>query len=90
MISEMLSIKKSLGPDMVNMMMSQYMLAALMDFDKTYTLKAFPGKQFSGYEFLAYYYMSWAIAEPEHLLDTGLPFHKAYALARQMWKNRQK
>ena len=62
--------------DMVNMMMSQYMLAALMDFDKmdyeqvkeisrecaftgmngisvsgdkTYTLKAFPSKKFSGY-----------------------------------------
>ena len=101
--------------DMVNMMMSQYMLAALMDFDKmdyeqvkdisrecaftgmngisvggdkTYTLKAFPRKQFSGYEFLAYYYVSWAIAEPEHLLDTGLPFHKAYAMARQMWEKR--
>lgn len=102
--------------DMVNMMMSQYMLAALLDFDKmdyeqvkeisrecaftgvngisvggdkTYTLKAFPGKQFSGYEFLAYYYVSWAIAEPEHLLDTGLPFHKAYSMARQMWENRR-
>lgn len=102
--------------DMVNMMMSQYMLVALMDFDKmdyeqvkdisrecaftgvngisvggdkTYTLKAFLGKKFSGYEFLAYYYVSWAIAEPEHLLDTGLPFHKAYSMARQMWEKRK-
>ena len=97
-------------------MMSQYMLAALRDFDKmdyeqvkdisrecaftgvngisvgsdkTYTLKAFPSKQFSGYEFLAYYYVSWAIAEPEHLLDTGLPFQKAYSMTRQMWKKRK-
>ena len=50
---------------------------------------AFPGKQFSGYEFLAYYYVSWVIAEPEHLLDTGLPFHKAYSMARQMWEKRK-
>ena len=103
--------------EMVNMMMSQYMLAALMDFnkmdyeqvkeisrecaftgmngisvagDKTYSLKAFPSKKFSGYEFLAYYYVSWAIAEPEHLLDTGLPFHKAYSIARLMWEKRKK
>ena len=48
------------------------------------------GYGFSGYEFLAYYYVSWAIAEPEHLLDTGLPFHKAYSMARQMWEKRQK
>ena len=102
--------------EMVNMMMSQYMLAALMAFDKmdleeirdiarecaikgmngisvsgddAYTLKAFPGKQFSGYEFLAYYYVSWALGEPDKLLDTGLPFHKAYAMARQMWEKRQ-
>jgi hypothetical protein len=57
--------------------------------DDAYTLKAFPGKQFSGYEFLAYYYVSWALGEPDKLLDTGLPFHKAYSLARQMWEKRK-
>lgn len=50
--------------------------------DAKYTLNAFPGKQFTGYEFLAYFYVSWAIAE----LELGLPFHKAYALAKQMYE----
>ena len=80
-------------------MVSQHMLAALMNFDKTdferlkeisrecafmgvnifsvggdetYTLKAFPSKKFCGYEFLAYHYVSWAIAKPNtcRTLDT--------------------
>ena len=51
-----------------------------------YKLAAFPSKDFSGYEFLAYYYVSWAQAFPEMLLETGLPFHHAYELARQMFE----
>lgn len=57
--------------------------------DAKYTLNAFPGKQFTGYEFLAYFYVSWAIAEPDQVLELGLPFHKAYALAKQMYEKRR-
>ncbi len=32
--------------------------------------------------------MSRDKTEPEHLLDTGLPFHKAYSMARQMWEKK--
>lgn len=100
----------------VNAMMSEYMLGAMLAFDEMtpeeisavardcafkgmngiqpgtdakYTLNAFPGKQFTGYEFLAYFYVSWAIAEPDQVLELGLPFHKAYALAKQMYEKRR-
>ncbi len=49
-----------------------------------YALKSLPGEDFSGYRLLAYYYVSWSMAFPEHLADIGLPFDNAYALALQM------
>ena len=52
--------------------------------DAVYTLKTIPGVDFSGYNLLAYYYVSWARAFPEHLAKIGLPFDDAYALALQM------
>ncbi len=42
-------------------------------------------KTFGGYELLAYYYVSWAIAIPEKLEVLHLPFSEAYRLARQMF-----
>ena len=50
-----------------------------------YSIKSLPGKQFGGYEFLAYYYVSWARAIPEKLNSLGLPFSKAYESALQMY-----
>ena len=52
--------------------------------DAVYTLKTIPGVDFTGYNLLAYYYVSWARAFPEHLAKIGLPFDDAYALAMQM------
>ena len=49
-----------------------------------YTLKTILGKDFSGYRLLAWYYVSWKMAFPDHLKDIGLPFDDAYALAVQM------
>ncbi len=49
-----------------------------------YTLKTIPCEDFSGYRLLAYYYVSWKMAFPDHLKDIGLPFDDAYALAVQM------
>ncbi len=51
-----------------------------------YTLKTLPGEDFSGYRLLAYYYVSWSIALPDHLKDIGLPFDDAYAIALNMNK----
>lgn len=50
-----------------------------------YTLKTMPGEDFSGYRLLAYYYVSWSMALPDHLKEIGLPFDEAYTLARQMY-----
>ena len=52
---------------------------------KGYKIDAIPNKEFGGYEFLAYYYVSWAIAIPEKLDSLGLPFKTAYEAAKQMF-----
>lgn len=56
---------------------------------KGYSIKSLPGKQFGGYEFLAYYYVSWARAIPEKLHSLGLPFSSAYESALQMYNSKQ-
>jgi len=43
-------------------------------------------KTFTGYQALAYYYLSWAIAIPEMLAHLQMPFDKEYELANQMTK----
>lgn len=56
---------------------------------KGYSIKSLPGKQFGGYEFLAYYYVSWARTIPEKLNSLGLPFSKAYESALQMYNTKK-
>ncbi|MCP5513363.1 MAG: tetratricopeptide repeat protein [Leptospiraceae bacterium] len=51
-----------------------------------YSITSIPNKQFSGYEVLAYYYVSWAIALPEHLAELQMPFVKEYELAREFFR----
>jgi tetratricopeptide (TPR) repeat protein len=59
---------------------------------KKYCIKSIPDKEFGGYEFLAYYYVSWARAIPDKLDNLGLPFSKAYESALQIYnaKNKKK
>lgn len=52
---------------------------------KDYSIKSIPDKKFGGYQFLAYYYVSWARAIPHMLEKIGLPFSKAYESALQMY-----
>jgi hypothetical protein len=49
-----------------------------------YRLRAIPGKTFSGYHILAYYYVSWGLAIPEMLAELQLPFEGEYAMAEGM------
>ena len=56
-----------------------------IDPQKKYSIKSIPGKEFGGYQLLAYYYVSWARAIPEKLKALGLPFSKAYESALQMY-----
>lgn len=59
-----------------------------IDPKKKYSIKSIPDKEFGGYEFLAYYYVSWARAIPEKLEHLGLPFSKAYESAMQLYKTK--
>ena len=43
-------------------------------------------KDFGGYEMLAYYYVSWALAMPDKVNQLGLPFDTAYQNALQMFR----
>ena len=57
---------------------------------KKYSIKSIPNKEFGGYEFLAYYYVSWARAIPHMLEKIGLPFSKAYEAALGMYNRKNK
>lgn len=51
-----------------------------------YKLRSIPNKTFSGYHILAYYYVSFAIALPEMLRETQLPFEKEYETAQTLYR----
>ncbi len=50
---------------------------------KGYHLANVPGKTFTGYHLLAYYYVSWKLAIPEMLDQLQLPYDSEYATALQ-------
>ena len=50
---------------------------------KNYEVPSVP-KVMTGYQTLAYYYVSWAIAMPEMLGQLGMPFEKEFLLAKRM------
>jgi tetratricopeptide (TPR) repeat protein len=54
--------------------------------EDNYRLNSIPNKSFSGYNILAYYYVSWALALPEVLHEIQLPFEEEYKLALTMFK----
>lgn len=54
-----------------------------------YKVPSIPEKDFGGYQLLAYYYVSWALAIPEMLASLGLPFDTAWATAQEMWKKKR-
>lgn len=51
-----------------------------------YHLNKIPNKKFSGYNLLAHYYVSWAIAVPEMLSELQMPFEKEYELAKGIFE----
>ncbi len=51
-----------------------------------YSIPSIKNKSFTGYQALAYYYVSWATAIPEMLDQLQMPFDKEYVLAQQMTK----
>jgi tetratricopeptide (TPR) repeat protein len=53
---------------------------------KDYRLSSLPGKTFSGYHILSYYYVSWALALPEMLISLQLPYGEEYDMAKSFIK----
>jgi len=51
-----------------------------------YKINAVPGKSFSGYHLLAYYYVTFAMVLPEMLKELQLPYDEEYKLAKEMHK----
>ncbi|MBC6992935.1 tetratricopeptide repeat protein [Neolewinella lacunae] len=49
-----------------------------------YHVPLLPGSDFSGYQMLAHYYVSWALAIPEMVGQLQLPFQQEYAMAQQL------
>ena len=56
---------------------------------KGYRIPAIKDREFGGYEFLAYYYVSWAKVHPHKVDSLRLPFKKAYEAALQMYKQKK-
>lgn len=51
---------------------------------KDYKLHHVPGKTFTGYHLLAYYYVSWKLAIPEMLAQLQLPYDSEYQMAVEL------
>lgn len=51
---------------------------------ENYSIPSIKDKTFTGYQALAYYYTSWAIALPEQLAQIQMPFNKEFALAKKI------
>ena len=49
-----------------------------------YIIGSIPNKRFSGYHLLAYYYVSWSLAVPEHVKEIGLDYEKEFEMAVKM------
>lgn len=57
---------------------------------ESYRVRSIPGKTFSGYHILAYYYVSWALAIPEMLSQLQLPYDDEYKMALTMYNPNKK
>lgn len=51
-----------------------------------YIVGSIPNKRFSGYQLLSFYYVSWALAVPEHVGELGLEYESEFEMAVKMGK----
>lgn len=58
--------------------------------DNHYTLTTIPGKDFGGWQILAYMYVSFKRVNPAMLEKMMMPFDKAYDMALAMYKSKKK
>jgi len=55
--------------------------------NKDYRISAMPSKKLTGFQVLAYYYVSWAIAIPEMLEQLEMPYAREYELAQTLFRD---
>lgn len=46
-----------------------------------YSIASLPGKTFTGFQYLAWYYVAWALHNPDMIEKLGLPYEKEWELA---------
>ncbi len=51
-----------------------------------YTVSSIPNKKFTGFQILAYYYVSFKLAVPELVDQLGLPYEEEYQMALQLFE----
>ena len=51
---------------------------------QNYIIGSIPNKRFSGYQLLSFYYVSWALAVPEHVGELGLEYESEFEMAVKM------
>ena len=49
-----------------------------------YIVGSIPNQRFSGYQLLSFYYVSWALAVPEHVGELGLDYKEEFGMAVKM------
>jgi len=54
-----------------------------------YRIPSIPNKEFSGYNILAFYYVSWALSNPDMLSQLQLPYSEEYKLALDIFNPKQ-
>lgn len=81
---EALSFFKALSQDKIKEIAFEIAMQGRQGYNpngESYKLATVSNKTFTGYQILAYYYVSWALAIPEMLGQLQLPFEKEYQLA---------
>ena len=80
---------KDMGKDKIKEIAFEIALLAQTGIDpkkQGYRLNKIPNKKFSGYNLLAHYYVSWALAIPELLKELQMPFEKEYEFAKSIFE----
>ena len=89
---EALKFFESIPDDKIKRIAYEIAVKGTQGFDpnkSNYTIDLIPNKVFTGFQILAYYYVSFALGAPEVLMELGLPYHEEYLLAKTMknWNN---
>ena len=71
------------------MQIAQQGLHGIRPSNDGYKIKFFGDREFNGYALIAYYYVSWALAFPQDLDKLGLPYKKAFKLAKNRYDSKK-